>query len=263
MPHRNPFRIVTINTWKCDGDYAQRLQALGRQLAALDADAIALQESFSTTDGHIDTARHLAQHLGMRWHSQPGRRKWRQLDGQAVDSHSSLALLTRHPINFGTAIPLPSSDADGGRTAQICSLDVRGHAVLLVNVHLTHLSDGAALRARQLRAVLEHPVLVPPHDATWLCGDFNAALDSEELAPFLQPPWSLVNEFASAGGGAKTTHTGADGQGQDLDHILRLPTRTRADLRLDGASLVLDRPDPISGVWPSDHAGVSVTAWLE
>lgn len=263
MPHRNPFRIVTINTWKCDGDYHQRLQAMGQQLAALDADAIALQESFATVDGRIDTARQLAQRLGMRWHSQASRRKWRTLDGQAVDSHSSLALLTRHPINFGTTIPLPSSDADGARTAQICSLDVRGHAVLLINVHLTHLGDGAPLRARQLRTVLDHPVLVPPHDAVWICGDFNAALDSDELAPFLQPPWSLINEFVSGGGGAKTTHVAAGGQPQDLDHILRLPTRTRVDLRLDGAATVLDRPDPVSGVRPSDHAGVCVTAWLE
>src|SRR5690349_12850241 len=49
-------RIVTINTGKCDGPYFPRREAMARQLGALDADVIALQESFASIDGCVTTA---------------------------------------------------------------------------------------------------------------------------------------------------------------------------------------------------------------
>ena len=68
-------KVVTFNTWKCDGEYAMRLEAMCEQMKALDADVFALQECFATLDGSTDTARFLAHHLGMHLHTAPARRK--------------------------------------------------------------------------------------------------------------------------------------------------------------------------------------------
>ena len=91
-------KLVTFNTWKCDGEYALRLEAMGQQMQALEADVFALQECFSTLDGGTDTARSLARSLGMHLHTAPARRKRRQFRGEWVDSFSSLAVLSRGPI---------------------------------------------------------------------------------------------------------------------------------------------------------------------
>ncbi len=257
---RAPVRVklVTINTWKCDGDYAQRLQALRIQLKELDADIIALQESFSTANGTVDTARCLAQALGLTWHTVLARRKPRWHQGQWVDSFSSQALLSAWPIRAAAAIELPSSPSDGGRWAQVCSVEVEGRRVGVANVHLSHLRDDGALRARQMRAILTDPLLRQAHDLALVCGDFNAPLSSDELSPFLKAPWHLVDAFRRATGADKVTCRGADGQWRDLDHILCLPDHAPCEVTLEDAGVVLHAPLPGTDVCPSDHHGVSV-----
>lgn len=254
-------KVVTFNTWKCDGEYALRLEAMSQQIQALDADVLALQECFSTLDGSTDTARKLAHRLGMHLHTAPARRKRRWFQGEWVDSFSSLAVLSRLSIRTGNQMDLPSTEADGGRLAQFCSLGQAGRSVLVVNTHLSHLlplEGGSSLRGEQLRTLLDQTSRMPPHDLTLLCGDFNASMDSPELSPFMQPPWSLVDAFAQAGSGEKFTFRTPDGQGLNLDHILQVPSCSLLPMGCLAASLVLNEP----GVLPSDHAGVSVTFGL-
>jgi endonuclease/exonuclease/phosphatase family metal-dependent hydrolase len=251
-------KVVTFNTWKCDGEYALRLEAMSRQMQALDADVFALQECFATLDGSTDTARNLAHRLGMHLHTAPARRKRRWFQGEWVDSFSSLAVLSRFLIRTGNHMELPSTQADGGRLAQFCSLEQAGRSVLVVNTHLSHLlqlEGGDALRSEQLRTLLNHSARMPPHALTLLCGDFNASMDSPELSPFMQPPWSLVDAFAQAGGGEKFTYRTPEGHGLNLDHILCVPSCSPSTMACLAASVVLNEP----GVLPSDHAGVSIT----
>jgi len=252
-------KVVTFNTWKCDGDYPRRLEAMCQQMKALEADVFALQECFATLDGSTDTAQTLGRHLGMHLHTAPARRKPRLFQGGWVDSFSSLAVLTRSPIRSGEPVELPSSVAEGGRVAQICSLEVAGRSVLLVNAHLSHLEGGGALRAEQLRALLGRPVWMPRHDIALICGDFNASMDSPELARFLEPPWNLIDAFAQADTGPKVTYHTPEGKGQNLDQMLWMPSCTQAPVVCRDASVVLSAPAQPSGVFPSDHAGVSVT----
>ncbi|MEX1167316.1 MAG: endonuclease/exonuclease/phosphatase family protein [Hydrogenophaga sp.] len=257
--------MVTFNTWKCDGDYPRRLEAMCEQMQALDADVFALQECFATLDGSTDTARSLAHSLGMHLHTAPARRKQRLFQGKSVDSFSSLAVLTPSPILSGDGFELPSSLADGGRAAQICSFEVSGRSVLLVNAHLSHLSHldgGGMLRAEQLRALLGRLVWMPRHDIALICGDFNASMDSPELARFLEPPWSLVDTCAQAGTGPKVTYRTPEGQGLKLDHILCAPSLSRVPVGYREAGVVLNTPASASGVMPSDHAGIGVALGL-
>lgn len=249
-PDSASLRLVTINTWKCEGDYGARLLALERQLAALAPDVIALQESFATVDGRLDTATRLGRRLGMAVSFLPERRKLREVEGRLLDSYSGLAVLTRETAVEQTSMALPSSAEDGGRSAQLLRWRHEDKAIIVGNVHLSHLPHGAALRQRQLGAVLAHPWFAADAAIAIACGDFNAALSSFKLRGFLDPPWRWRDACASIV--AKRTHRSAPGDG-DLDHVL---VRYEGGPLQADATLVLDAPDPDSGVAPSDHRGV-------
>ena len=227
----------------------------------LEADVFALQECFATLDGGTDTARSLARSLGMHLHTAPARRKRRQFQGEWVDSFSSLAVLSRGPIQASEALVLPSSVADGDRVAQLCSMEFAGRTLLLANAHLSHLAhpEGGALRTEQLRTVMNRLTQMPRHELTLVCGDFNASMDSFELAPFMEPPWSLVDAFAQSGGGEKFTCRTPEGQDLNLDQILCVPACSRMPVGYLEAVVVLNAPAQPWGVMPSDHAGVSAT----
>ena len=47
--------LLTINTWKCDGDYHPRVEWLAAELKASGARIILCQECFQTADGKEDT----------------------------------------------------------------------------------------------------------------------------------------------------------------------------------------------------------------
>ncbi|MCF8184292.1 MAG: endonuclease/exonuclease/phosphatase family protein [Polynucleobacter sp.] len=249
-------KIVTINTWKCDGDYQSRMQALERQLAERNPDVVAVQESFASIDGSLDTAARLGRCLGLNVCFVPARRKRRNCDGLWVDSYSGLALLSRYPFSQCLEIPLPSSIEDGGRSAQVCLINVGAQSVLVANVHLPHLAGGGELRRPQLEAVLSHELFRCSYDAALVCGDFNADRQAPELHHYLGPPWRLLDTHVAGGGGEKTTCVGADGNWRDLDHIFSIPCRHGQLPEFSDSAVVLNSADALSGVKPSDHCGV-------
>lgn len=253
-----PVRLLTFNTWKCDGAYRLRLQARVNQLTPLDADVIALQEVFVTADGEMHTGRHLAKALGMTLVEAASREKRRYVEGEWRASHAGLAILTRWPILKSKIFQLPSDDADGERVALLCELDLNGHRLCVITTHLTHLTDAQALRECQWQTVLDKAGHVASRASVVVCGDLNAALSSHELhRPMTAGGWHEVS--GPSGFSNKVTHRNADGAPSDLDHVV-----AQHDERLQWASaaVVLDRIDPETGVVPSDHAAVLVNGWL-
>lgn len=238
------------------------MDALERQLAALEPDLVAIQESFATLDGAIDTAARLGRHLGLSTAFIPERRKRRIVDGILLDSYSGLALLSRWGFKAHHAQPLPSSPADGGRSAQLAIIQVGTYRLIIANVHLSHLPDGGELRQEQLATVLRHPYFRTDFDAALVTGDFNAALSLPELSGFLAPPWQLIDAYTTGGGKTKITYRGNDGQGSDLDHILVLPDQHGKCPMFSDSRLVLDAREPATSAMPSDHAGVMTTLQL-
>lgn len=210
-------RIVSLNTWKCDGAYRQRLGLMAEGLAALAPDVLLLQEVFATEDGQACTAAFLARALSMHVAMTPARRKHRWFEGQPRLSTSGLAVLCRQPLQSWQVLELPSDEADGERIALLASVSLGGQDLWLANLHLTHLPDAGALRARQLQSCLEVLQAVAGDAPCLIGGDFNAPASSAELAPFLQAPWELIDPFA---GQRKTTHRNEAGQPVDLDLIL-------------------------------------------
>ena len=260
-------RILTLNTWKCDGPYGLRLQAMAAGIQALDPDVVALQECFVSTDGQHDTVRYLSHALGLHAQWAPARRKLRWVQGQLVDSWSGMAVLSRHPALECVSLQLPSNPADGGRLAQVALLRLTaGTPLALANVHLSHLPDaagGTALRTQQLQAVLHGLSTRHGGQPQLVCGDFNATVPAlwpphASLPPGSQQtnPQGWTDLCAQLGMANKATHITDAGEPKDLDQMLC--NRVMADTALS-AHVVLNHPDAATGVLPSDHFGLMAT----
>ena len=117
-------RIVTLNTWKCDGDYARRVVLMADGLRELNADIICLQECFA--GGGVNTAARLAATLGLRAHLAPARRKARTFGARRVISTSGLAILTRGVARAVDVCALIADPRDGQRIAQRLDLEHDG-----------------------------------------------------------------------------------------------------------------------------------------
>ncbi len=243
-------RILTLNTWKCDGAYRARLAAMVDGLSKWQPDVVLLQEAFATEDGLADTAQHQAQALGLIATVAPARRKVRVFEGYHCPSTSGLALLTREPPPSHHVLQLPSDPADGERIAQLAQLVHQGQTFWMANLHLTHLSHASALRAQQLATTL-----AALHRLAGACpmvvgGDFNSGPGHAEFDGLRNAPWHLCNPFD---GLAKTTHCTDDGRNLDLDHLL-LSGWPRNAVR--HAAVVMDPRDTAAGTAASDHAAV-------
>ena len=272
--------LLTINTWKCDGDYYNRRAVLEKELKESEAQVILCQECFRSADGNVDTLEHLSQTLGMPAWYVPCRRKERMLADRWVDSFSGLGILTSLPVMNERVIDLPSDAIDGGRQAQLLTIELAaGQTLSIANVHLTHLPDDE-LRRRQLQAVLEN---MNDSDASFriIGGDWNAATHSPILNEMMDrtpaadcyvlgqgadPRYSLLSFYRK-------------GVSVCVDHFFALPLRAAESGSSEGQSLavcgnrskpsiypsfiragvVLNRPDAGSGLYPSDHFGIRVT----
>ena len=236
--------LLTINTWKCDGDYYPRMEWLAAELKASGAHIILCQECFQTVDGKVDTLSYLSRELNMPGYFVPCRRKSRMFGGIATDSFSGLGVLTDLPVTSQIVIDLPSSPADGGRAAQLLTLDVgAGLSIIMANVHLTHLRNSEALRLRQLEKVLS---CMAGSTASYriIGGDFNAHPDSA-LIEVLKNKIKAVECIQHF-----------------VDYIFVLPSPISSDYpSFIHAKTVLDRPDP-TGLYPSDHFGIQTTMIL-
>ena len=248
-------RVVTLNTWKCEGDYRARLPRMADGLRALDADLLCLQEVFACAAPAADTAAWLAEALGMHAVATPARHGPRPFEGGPVPSSSGLAMLARTALPEPERIPLPSDARDGERIAQAVRLETARGPLRVANLHLTHLRDGAALRQRQLEHLLtraEDPTGALP---LVLAGDFNATPGAPELAPLRAHPagdWGPEDPDRVLG----TVPLGMPGRPpRPVDHVVLL--HGAPALRIRRRRRVLDAADGAGG-YASDHAGVLV-----
>jgi endonuclease/exonuclease/phosphatase family metal-dependent hydrolase len=260
-------RLVTINTWKCDGNYPERLALLKTQIADLQADVIACQEVFRAGD-RADTGRDLADALGLHYAFAPARYKPRHFQGQLTDSYSGLGLLSRFPILNTETVLFPPHPDDTDRLAQLVWLNVAGASVLVVNTHLTHLHGQSAMRQAQLATLLAHPALAQPHHAAvFVCGDFNAEQSSPEIQFLLNHPTISAQNTYQSGNGIAPGYTMPDrdnhptARDRCIDFIFSLTTDNRPHPVIAEARVVLDVAD-VANNYPSDHCGVLITAWL-
>ncbi|MBU2135756.1 MAG: endonuclease/exonuclease/phosphatase family protein [Alphaproteobacteria bacterium] len=234
-------RIVTLNTWKNEGQYERRLALMAEGLGALAPDVVCLQESFQA-DGY-DTARHLADALGLEVTAAPARRKMRLHDGLPLESASGLAILRRNGALGSGRLALLSDPADGERIGQWADVapDLR-----VLNLHLTHLRgpEAARLRAAQLAQALA--VARRSGSGLIVAGDLNAPADAPELAQI-----AAALDLAAA----PTLQGERDGHAAYPRAIDHLALVDRGGWAVRSRFRALDTPDP-EGWHPSDHAAV-------
>jgi len=262
-----PVRIATVNTWKGDGPYEARLATLCDQLHALDADVIALQEALVAVDGSLSTPACLARELGMTMVTYAHRRKCRDIEGREVDSWSGLALLSRWPVVEVVSHALPSDDEDGERGVLLAAIESPAGVVRIGNTHLTHLRARSAVRQAQLGAVLSDPFFARPARARLVCGDMNATPGTPEIGWLLGRPqeWHVLDAYEAADGpemratlSDRNCHVKPGTGERVLDYIFSLADSAHDHPYLVDARVILDRPSD-SGVFPSDHFGVTVS----
>lgn len=252
--------IVTLNTWKGDGDYRRRMVATVDLLAGLEPDIVLLQEAFAVPSRRISTAKTLSSALGLHCAYHPAREKTRSFEGQDVLSQSGLAVLARNQILSSRAVTLPADARDGERIAQIAEIVGAGGTdgaptVTILNLHLTHLEDRSELRRRQCVTALS--ALPEDVDGPIVAGgDFNDIVDAAWLSPVADavPGLTLRNTRAGAPDGWEAptlVEPPPDGRPACIDHLLAVS-------RAGGAAIEVGGVSHHGGAEVSDHRAVRV-----
>lgn len=254
MENADIVHVVTLNTWKNDGDLRRRLPAMAQGLRALTLDIVLLQEVFRADEPTWHTGEALADALGLVCVYAPARRKFRAWDGRVVTCEAGLAILWRGERPAAETIALPTSEAGGERIALLCRGEIRGRRVLAGNVHLSHLRGDDDGRRAQLAATLAAPTWQTSAHLRILGGDFNA---TAALAASIDGSVALHNVFDGTPG-CPPTHPlppRAGRFGRTIDLLFSVTTAGERPAKVAQAFVALDRPDA-DGVWPSDHAAV-------
>jgi endonuclease/exonuclease/phosphatase family metal-dependent hydrolase len=251
MPHDtyqtyHRFSALTFDTSSCRDDYRARLNVMTKGLQVLASDILLLQNVFATADNRYNTAAHLAHRLGMHCAFLPMRPKVRHLDGRPVQSHSGLAILSRHGIVNSGHIELPRDPRDGQRVAQFADIDIQGTRLLVANIQLGHLAGTDAARRHQIEKLAE--CLADAHDFDHILagGDFNAGRTEPALDPIRSMPGFAVVEAAPERG---------------VDRLFAI-TRTAnyrpvAPLTLNESRAELDAADAATNLYPGDRAALA------
>lgn len=251
MPHDiyqsyRRLNAVTFDTSSCRDDYRARLGVMAKGLLALSPDILLLQNVFATPDNRYNTAGHLARHLRMHCAFLPLRPKVRHLDGRPIESHSGLAILSRHAIVDAGHIELPSDPRDGRRIAQFADIDLNGIRLLVANIQLGHLAGTDAVRRHQIEKLAERLANAHDFDHILVGGDFNAS----RVEPALDPIRTLAGfDVCEA----------APERGVDrMFTLTRAPTyRTVEPLALSDGSAALDLIDPVTNLYAGDRAALA------
>lgn len=252
-------RIITLNTWKCDGNYFNRLEVLLKELNKAGADILLLQESFHSVDDIYDTTRFLAQQLNFSSFSSQSRRKERQLMGNIIDSFSNVSILSRYPIINSYIIPLPSNAEDGGRDVIAAVISVNKHKILVISLHLSHLGDGDELRKQQLLHSINQPFFGFDYDAVFIGGDFNCIINDGFIAD-LQPNNFCINDTHKSYYKDGIDYTFTNGKVfKKIDHILQLSLKGKESLEVVDSKIVFNEADNEFGIKASDHNGVMIS----
>lgn len=239
-------RLACFNIWHDRENWPARLPPIVRTLRDADADVIGLQEVLEdAATGLPNQAWTIAAALGgyeVRFMS---------TDPEGAPRRYGNAVLTRLPVLETDSRKL--EPLDDWRTAIRVQVDFGGRPIDVVNTHLHHTPEGAAIRARQAADLL-----------TWMgdrpaplivMGDFNAPLDDPGLAGLVGS-----GRFVSAlppGAAPTTLNPNAGHTPRVIDHIF---------VERDAFEVVSARvggKDATAGVWPSDHFAVEAAVRLK
>ena len=261
-------RIATYNLWNSPFDWSRRLTAIVDELAALDADVVALQEAPTCAgDGlsFADTLRGRTAYPYVLHLAYPG--------PPAIDERpEGLALLSKLPPTE-VAVNWDGGKDTANSWAARAVLSWQGETLGVTNAHLDW--EHSAGRERQILRIVRDMVERQPCTYDVLCGDFNDG-DTSLVARFLEGSASVGGyvttwrDLAREGRGGITPATldfggnprfqgkGVNRPAERFDRVyLRDDARSRG-IRVRRAGLFGREPANRFGIVPSDHYGVWV-----
>jgi endonuclease/exonuclease/phosphatase family metal-dependent hydrolase len=271
--------VATLNIWNRSGPWPERLALIRRELEALGAPIVGLQEVMRlVTAGTVeplsdehDQAFELARGLG-----------YAIAYGVAADYGNGLlmgnALLSRFPIAESTTFRLPDQGTREGRSLLYAVLETPHGRQPVFVTHLNWRPEQGFVRLKQVVFIVEHIEKLCPPNATGtlppiLMGDFNAEPDSDEMRYLrgLHVVDGKSTYFADSWVyGARDAKSSATFDPRnDFARTHREPPRRidyiyvrGPDAELRGeplrARLIFDQPSAGANgpIWPSDHFGV-------
>lgn len=237
---------------------------LAKQLKQLKPHVIACQECFYSEEANADTLKFLANELNMNYSFLPGRSKKRLFEGRVVNSTSGLGILSVYPLTETNSFDLPVVPEDNDRKAFSVNVNLpSGKTLTMTTTHLTHLGQHKGLRKAQAETLAGFVIEREPNPYHIICGDFNATPDSEAVMAFRE--LAKAADCYTAGNGTEPHYSLTDAYYKAnkqvcIDHIftLQLPDTDNYPQFIDSA-VVLNVPDEASGLYPSDHFGISTT----
>ncbi|WP_368562221.1 endonuclease/exonuclease/phosphatase family protein, partial [Pseudoxanthomonas sp. UTMC 1351] len=239
--------VVSLNLWHDKQDWPKRQNMILRELQALKPDAILLQEVLQ--DAALpNQAATLAQRLGYHY-------RFFSADPSQRARRYGNAILTRvSPQQVQEFKVLPLNDY---RNVGWVRVEGASGPLSLYVTHLNHAPDGGAVRAQQVRSLLEFIGSTRGDAHSILAGDFNTRADAPELQP-------LTATFVDAYAVARPNEAVNAPEHTTLNtHLGHPPVRIdhvffqKDAFRVTEARIILNRPDS-DGAWPSDHYGVWV-----
>ena len=253
------WRVATLNIWNRTGPWERRKALICAGIAALDLDAIGLQEVLAFPGA--PTQAHELAPAGWHVFHAPA---W-QIGGGLTFGN---AILSRWPLSDGANLPLPAPDGLDTRSVCFARVDCPHGPMPLFVTHLTVQAHLSHVRCAQVRALAEHVARLAPIDdpPPVVMGDLNAEPDSDEirflrgLTPLGGTGVYFADCWATAEGPGHTYDRknpyalATREPSRRIDYIfVRGPDRSYRGEPL-AASLCFDEPH--AGAWPSDHFGV-------
>ena len=255
-------RVLTWNLWWRFGPWEQRQAPILEVLRQTDADVIGLQEVWATEDG--DQLDDLAGALGYHAARSPD-----------PSPHGfGNAVLSRWPIDDHDWVHLPAANGQPEhRTVLHARIAAPFGPLTFFTTHLDHHLGHSALRCDQVTRIADFVAARrnDPEDGfpPVLCGDFNAAPDSDEirrLVGLTQPPvedlvfhdsWAQVGEGRGLTWNCDNPYiTDTTWSRQRIDYVFVGWPRPKPTGNPRRAWLI--GTEPVDGVVPSDHYGITV-----
>jgi beta-glucosidase len=245
--------VVTLNLYHDKDDWPKRQALIVATLRKLHPDVIALEEVLQH-EGLPNQAETLGAALGYSVH-------FVSVDPEGGAKRFGNAILTRHPVLARDAHPL--QPLDDYRIAGFVRIDLDGRPVNIYVTHLHYTDAGGAIRARQVRDLLEFVAATAGNAPSLIAGDFNAAADTPELellrvAGYVDS-YGAMHPEATRDPAAHATLNRKyfPDDRRRIDHVFL----ARAAFEPTASRIILDQPDA-AGTWASDHYGLLTTTQL-
>jgi|GEM_PF-1890421 len=179
---KNKFKIATYNLWKNCGLFPQRIDSIAQYLTKLDC--ICFQEDYHSDS--FSSSDIINNRLNLYKVTLPIRQK--QRDG--ILSSSNLTILSKHEITILDGLIFNKIGEDE-RGAQIVQVTINETKIIIVNTHLTNLSQ-------QLRMDHIEIIRLKLQDYTSemivICGDMNSTPQSKEIRKIQRCGYNSINQ---------------------------------------------------------------------